>query len=134
MAKLTTIEGLGPVMETKLNAAGITSVENLLAEGGTKVGRSNIATISGIDQKKILEFVNRADLMRIKGVGEEWSDLLEAAGIDSVPELATRNTDNLHAKLVELNEQKKIVRTTPTLKQITDFVAQAKELPRAVHH
>jgi predicted flap endonuclease-1-like 5' DNA nuclease len=79
-----------------------------------------------------LEWVNLADLFRIKGIGEEFSDLLEEAGVDTVPELAQRNPENLHSKLVEVNEAKKLVRRVPGLSQVQDWVAQAKELPRVV--
>jgi predicted flap endonuclease-1-like 5' DNA nuclease len=80
----------------------------------------------------ILEWVNLADLLRIKGLGEEFSDLLEEAGVDTVPELAQRNPENLHQKMVEVNEAKNLVRRVPGLAQVTDWVAQAKELPRVI--
>ncbi|MEM8548199.1 MAG: DUF4332 domain-containing protein, partial [Pseudomonadota bacterium] len=88
----------------------------------------------GCTEKQILEWVNRADLCRIKGVGSEYSDLLECAGVDTVPELAGRNADNLHVKMKEVNDAKKLVRSLPSAKQVTDWVAQAKKLPRAVHY
>jgi predicted flap endonuclease-1-like 5' DNA nuclease len=80
----------------------------------------------------ILEWVNHADLFRIKGVGEEYADLLEEAGVDTVPELAQRNPANLHAKLGEVNAAKKLVRRLPTAAQVTDWVDQAKALPRVI--
>jgi predicted flap endonuclease-1-like 5' DNA nuclease len=89
---------------------------------------------SGIDERKLLEWVNHADLMRIKGVGSEYSDLLEAAGVDSVPELANRNAENLLAKMAEVNAAKKLVRRDPSLSEVQRWVAEAKTLDRIVTH
>ncbi|WP_457568470.1 DUF4332 domain-containing protein [Desulfurobacterium sp.] len=132
--KITDIEGIGDAYAEKLAEIGITTVEDLLEKGATAKGREEIAEKTGISKKVILNWVNRADLMRIKGVGEEYADLLEAAGVDSVPELARRNPENLHAKLVEVNEQKKLVRQLPSVKQIENWIEQAKKLPRKVTH
>ncbi len=134
MTKLTTIEGIGPAYEEKLKGAGIDSCEELLEKGATSKGRAEIEAASGIDHGRILRFVNHADLCRIKGVGGEYSELLEAAGVDSVPELAQRNAANLTAKMVEVNDDKKLVRSVPSEKQVTDWVEQAKTLPRVVTH
>lgn len=134
MTKLADVEGIGPKYAEKLTEAGIRSSEHLLEEGGTKKGRKAIAEKSGISEKMILGWVNRADLTRIKGVGSEFADLLEAAGVDTVPELAQRKAANLHAKMTEVNEAKKLVRKLPTASQVEGWCAQAKELPRAVHH
>ena len=89
---------------------------------------------TGLSEKLVLEWVNRADLMRVKGVGGEYSELLEAAGVDSVPELAQRNADNLHGKMKEINESKKLVRALPNREKVADWIEQAKGLPRAVSH
>ncbi|NYT12642.1 MAG: DUF4332 domain-containing protein [Methanomassiliicoccales archaeon] len=132
--KLSDIEGIGPAFEKKLTDAGITSIEMLLDKGAAAKGRKEIAEKSGIDAPMILEWVNRADLYRIKGVGSEYSDLLEAAGVDTVPELATRNPENLTKKLEEINAEKNIVRRTPSLSMVEDWVAQAKKLPKVVTH
>lgn len=134
MAKLIAIEGIGPVYAEKLRAAGLATVEALLEHGATPKGRESLAEKTGISGHLILEWVNRADLFRIKGVGEEYSDLLEAAGVDTVPELAQRNAENLHAKFVEVNAAKKLVRRLPTQSQVTDWIAQAKGLPRAISY
>jgi predicted flap endonuclease-1-like 5' DNA nuclease len=104
----------------------------LLERGRTPQGRKEIAEKSGISEKLILEWVNLADLFRIKGVGEEYSDLLEEAGVDTVVELAQRNPDNLYEKVVDVNHQKKLVRKLPTQGQVDDWVRQAKNLPRVV--
>ncbi|MEL7296223.1 MAG: DUF4332 domain-containing protein [Pseudomonadota bacterium] len=134
MTKLTDVEGIGPTYAAKLTAAGCRSQEHLLEIGGTKAGRKKIAQDSGCTEKQILEWVNRADLCRIKGVGSEYSDLLECSGVDTVPELANRNAANLHTKMQEVNEAKKLVRAMPSASQVEDWVAQAKKLPRAVHY
>lgn len=134
MASIHTIEGIGPVYAEKLAQAGIKTTEGLLKAGGTKAGRKKIAEATGIDDSKILRWVNMADLFRIKGVAEEYSDLLEAAGVDTVKELATRKHENLHAKMVEVNAAKKLVRQLPTVKKVASWVSQAKELDPAVTH
>ena len=134
MTKLTTIEGIGPAFAEKLMQANIKSCEALLEQGATSNGRSAIADASGIDAGRILKFVNHADLCRIKGVGGEYSELLEASGVDSVPELAQRNAENLVAKMNEVNAAKKLVRNAPSAKQVSSWVAQAKTLPRVVTH
>ncbi|XUX00380.1 MAG: DUF4332 domain-containing protein [Dehalogenimonas sp.] len=132
MASISKIEGIGPKNAEKLNTVGIKTVEKLLEMGASPKGRKEIAEKTGISEGSILEWVNRADLFRIKGVGEEFSDLLEAAGIDTVKELAQRKPDNLLAKLTEVNMEKKLVRRMPVLSAVTDWVKQAKELPRIV--
>lgn len=134
MTKLSDIEGIGPTYAAKLTEAGLTSQEALLNAGCTKKGRKEIADKSGISEKLVLNWVNRADLSRIKGVGTQYADLLEFAGVDTVPELAQRKAENLHAKIVEVNTEKNLVRKLPTLSQVEDWVAQAKELPRVVTH
>jgi predicted flap endonuclease-1-like 5' DNA nuclease len=132
MTKLVEIEGVGETYAAKLTAQGIASTEALLAQGATPKGRQEIAEKSGISEKLILEWVNRVDLARIKGVGSEYADLLEAAGVDTVPELAQRNGENLCKKLTEVNEAKKLVRKLPTEAQVKNWVEQAKQLPRVV--
>ena len=102
MAKIVEIEGIGEKLAATLEGAGVATVEALLATAGTAKGREELANKTGLKASQILEWVNRADLMRVKGVGSEYSDLLEAAGVDTVKELATRRPDNLHAKLLEV--------------------------------
>ncbi len=132
MASISSIEGIGPVYSEKLAEAGIKTTEKLLEEGASRTGRKHIAEATGIDAKKILRWVNMADLFRIKGVGEEFSDLLEAAGVDTVKELRNRNAENLHKKIQEVNEEKNLVRQLPGLSKIEDFIAQAKEMEPVV--
>ena len=129
MTNIATIEGIGPVFAEKLTAAGVKTVEGLLEAAKDPKGRKTLAEASGIDEKRILNWANKADLMRIKGVGEEYSDLLEAPGVDTVKELKHRKPENLLAKMTEVNEAKKLVRALPTLKAVTDWVEQAKVLP-----
>jgi predicted flap endonuclease-1-like 5' DNA nuclease len=132
MTKIIDVEGIGKVYAQKLKEAGLSTVEALLKEGASLQGRTGIEQKTGISHKLILEWVNLADLFRIKGIGEEYSDLLEEAGVDTVIELAQRNAENLHQKLVEINKQKKLVRQIPGLSQVTKWVEQAKKLPRVV--
>jgi predicted flap endonuclease-1-like 5' DNA nuclease len=134
MPKIEEIEGIGPAYAKKLVEAGIKTTDDLLAAGATPKGREELAAKTGISSKLILEWVNLADLFRIKGIGEEYSDLLEEAGVDTVVELAKRDPENLHAKILEVNEKKKLVRRPPTLKQVKDWVEQAKKLPRKVEY
>jgi predicted flap endonuclease-1-like 5' DNA nuclease len=132
MAKIIDIEGIGKVYAEKLAGAGLRTVEALLKAGASPKGREGLEEETGISGKLILEWVNLADLYRIKGVGEEYSDLLEEAGVDTVPELAQRNAENLYAKLHEVNGAKKLVRRLPTQAQVADWIQQAKTLPRVV--
>jgi predicted flap endonuclease-1-like 5' DNA nuclease len=134
MASLIKIEGIGEEYGTKLKMLGISNTGNLLSRGSTPKGRKIIAEKSGITETLILEWVNLADLFRIKGVGEEYSDLLEEAGVDTVIELAQRNPSNLYEKIVDVNHEKRLVRKLPTQTQVSDWVKQAKKLPRAVSY
>jgi predicted flap endonuclease-1-like 5' DNA nuclease len=132
MTKLTEVEGIGEIYAQKLKDAGIATTEALLETGATPAGRKELEETTGISGKLLLKWINRADLFRIKGVGEEYADLLEVAGVDTVPELAQRNPGNLAQKLVEINEEKNLVRRTPTPDQVKDWVEQAKQLPRVL--
>jgi predicted flap endonuclease-1-like 5' DNA nuclease len=132
MANLLDIEGVGEVYSQKLVDAGVANTDALLQMGATPKGRKSIAEKSGISETLILEWVNHVDLFRINGVGEEYADLLEEAGVDTVPELAQRNAENLLEKMTAVNEQKKLVRRLPVLPQVTEWIEQAKQLPRVV--
>ena len=132
MTRLTQIEGIGPVYAEKLELAGLLTVEELLERGASPTGREELGARTGISAPLILKWVNRADLVRVKGIGEEYADLLEASGVDTVPELAQRNPQNLFQKLTEVNTEKHLVRRKPALAQVEDWVAQAKDLPRKV--
>lgn len=132
MAKLVEIEGVGEVYAEKLKSAGIETTQALLEKGATPKGRQEIAEKSGISDKLILEWVNHVDLYRIKGVGSEYADLLEEAGVDTVRELAHRNAENLFKKMEEVNAAKKLVRQLPTQAKVADWIEQAKQLPAAI--
>ncbi len=134
MAKIIDIEGIGPKYAAKLQEIGIKSVAQLLKAGEQPKGREELAEKTGIDKGLILEWVNHADLYRIKGVAEEYSDLLEEAGVDTVVELATRNPENLFKKIMETNETKKLVRRPPSQKMVENWVHQAKDMPRGVFY
>ena len=134
MTKLTKIEGIGEKYAEKLQAAGVTSVEQLLEEGATPQGRKRLAEKANISSTSILKWVNRADLFRIKGIGEEYADLLEAAGVDTVPDLGQRKAENLYQKLLEVNEARKLVRRPPIQAQVAEWIEQAKNLPRVVQY
>jgi len=134
MANLVEVEGIGEAYAKKLAAAGIKTTDALLAKGATPEGRKEVAAKSGISAKMILEWVNHVDLFRIKGVGQEYADLLEAAGVDTVPELAQRKPGNLVEKMAEVNKKKKLVRQLPVETQVARWIAQAKELPRKIKY
>jgi predicted flap endonuclease-1-like 5' DNA nuclease len=128
------IEGIGAVIAGKLEAAGIKTTADLLAQCGSVKGRKGTAEQTGIDEQKLLAFANMADLMRISGVGSEFSELLEAAGVDTVKELQHRNVDNLVSKMVEVNEKRKLTRRTPNSTEVAKWVEQAKTLPPMISH
>lgn len=134
MANIRDIEGIGDAYAEKFEAAGVKTVEGLLEAGASKNGREELAEKTGISEKLVLEWVNRADLARVKGIGSEYADLLEASGVDSVPELAQRNAANLTAKMEEVNAAKNLVRRVPSEKEVEDWVSQAKDLPKVVTH
>jgi hypothetical protein len=128
------VEGIGPVYGKKLNDAGIKNTDQLLDACKTKAMRLKLAADSGIDESHILRFANMVDLFRIHGVGSEYADLLEASGVDTVKELATRNPANLTAKMAEVNNEKKLVRRIPTEKMVEKWVNEAKTLPGALEY
>ena len=131
MASIDCIEGIGDVYGAKLRDHGIRTCEKLLDAGRTRKGRKTLASVTGLGDKRILEWVNRADLMRVRGVSTQYSDLLEAAGVDTVKELRQRNASNLCAAMEKVNARKKLVRRTPPESVVTKWVAEAKQL-RAV--
>ncbi|MEO9899882.1 MAG: DUF4332 domain-containing protein [Nisaea sp.] len=126
---ISEIEGIGPVYAEKLGAVGIKTTEAYLERAKDPKGRKALADETGIEASRILKWANMADLMRISGVGEEYSELLEAAGVDTVKELKHRNAENLADKMSEVNSEKKLVRQVPGTAQVTKWVEQARELP-----
>ena len=134
MSDVIDVEGIGEVYAQKLKDAGIATTEALLEQGSSRDGRRSIAEKSGISESLVLRWVNHVDLFRIKGVEAQYAELLEASGVDSVPELAHRDPANLHPKLVEVNDQRRLVRQLPSPQQVAGWVEHAKTLPRVVTH
>lgn len=133
--RIDEVEGIGPAYAAKLEKAGVSSTDDLLDQGAKPSGRARIASDSGIDGDLILEWVNHVDLMRIKGVGSEYSDLLEAAGVDSPAELARRNAGNLATTFQELDAARPdMVRRVPSETEIQGWIDQSKDLPKVVEH
>lgn len=128
------IEGIGTTYAEKFQSADVQTTDDLLKKGGTSKGRADLAAATGLTEKQILEWVNRADLYRIKGIGSEYADLLEASGVDTIAELAQRKAENLFEKLKAVNEEKKKVRDLPNAEQVGNWIEQAKSLPRAVEY
>lgn len=132
MTSLTHVEGIGGSFAGKLKGAGMQSSGSLLTKGATAKGRKDIASRAGISEAKILEWVNHVDLFRIKGVGEEYADLLEASGVDTVPELAQRKAHNLYEKMHSVNRSKHLVRRLPAESQVLNWCKQAKRMRRVI--
>jgi predicted flap endonuclease-1-like 5' DNA nuclease len=133
--RIEEVEGIGPVYAAKLEKAGVSSTDDLLEQGAKPGGRTRLATETGIDGGLILEWVNHVDLMRIKGVGSEYSDLLEAAGVDSPAELARRNAANLATTFQEVDAARPdMVRRVPSESEIQGWIDQSKTLPKVVEH
>jgi predicted flap endonuclease-1-like 5' DNA nuclease len=132
--KIEDVEGIGPVFHDKLHAADIQTTEDLLREGATPAGRNRLAEASGISTTMLLEWINHADLMQISGVGSEYADLLEDAGVDTVAELARRNGANLWAAMRDYNTEKESVRRTPSEAAVADWIAQAKTMGRSIEY
>lgn len=130
--KIQEIEGIGKTMGVKLEGVGIMTTSALLKACADPKGRDALAEKTGIPADRLLKWTNLADLMRIKGIGTQYSELLEASGVDTVKELKTRRPDNLAAKMAEVNEQKKLTRAVPTEKMVAGWVTQAKALPPAI--
>ncbi|MDZ7362759.1 MAG: DUF4332 domain-containing protein [candidate division KSB1 bacterium] len=132
MRNLFKIEGIAEAYASKLQEAGIRSTLALLKRGAMPQGRKQIAAQSGISEALVLRWVNHADLSRIKGVGGQYAELLEAAGVDTVAELAQCNAENLHKHLVAANEEKRFVRKLPNQAQVSAWIKQATKLPRTI--
>jgi predicted flap endonuclease-1-like 5' DNA nuclease len=128
------VEGIGPAFAEKLKAAGVNNTDDILAKGGTQSGRKELADATGIDEGKILTWVNHSDLHRIDGIAGQTSELMEAAGVDTVKELATRNAVNLAAKMQEVNNAKKLSGRVPSAEKLQKMIDQAKTLDQKVFH
>jgi predicted flap endonuclease-1-like 5' DNA nuclease len=132
VSKIIEVEGIGEAYAKKLEDAGIRTTDAFLEKCGSPAGRKSVAEQTGINPELILKWTNHVDLFRIKGVAGEYAELLEAAGVDTVPELAQRNAANLMEKLESTNEKKKLVRKLPVESEVARWVEQAKALPRLV--
>ncbi len=128
------IEGIGPTFGEKLKAAGVNNTGDLLKTCCDKKGRDGLAASTGISYDNLLKWANRADLMRINGVGKQFSELLENAGVDTVKELGTRRADNLTAKMEEINAAKKLARSTPKQDQVEGWIQEAKTMDPIITH
>lgn len=128
MSSIDTIEGMGPKDARKLRKAGVRTTESLLKKAGARKGRRALGLAATVPEKQILQWVNRADLMRVKGVGSEYSDLLEAAGVDTVKELRNRSAASLTKKMTDVNQAKKLVRRLPTEGMVNAWIKEAKKL------
>ena len=135
MAKnIEQIEGIGPATGEALRNAGLKTVEQLLDAGGDRASRAALAEKTGISESRLLKCINMADLFRINGVASQYAELLEGAGVDTVKELKNRNAENLAAKMIEVNEVKRLVRRTPSISVVNDWVEQARKLPAKVSY
>ena len=133
--KIEDVEGIGPAFAGKLVAAGVATTDDLLDRGGSSSGRDKLSEATGISERLLLEWVNHADLMRIDGVGSEYADLLEAAGVDSAAELAQRNAANLAITFQELDAARpNTVRQVPSEATIAGWIQQASRLDKVVSH
>ncbi|MEN6308296.1 MAG: DUF4332 domain-containing protein [Anaerohalosphaeraceae bacterium] len=132
--KIEDVEGIGPSYGEKLRSAGINNTDQLLKAGKTKKGRAELAEKTGISESLILKWVNMVDLYRINGIGSEYSELLEAAGVDTVKELKHRVASNLTQKITEVNTQKNLTRRVPTESVVAGWIEQAKQLPAGVEY
>lgn len=132
--KIEDIEGIGPVLGEKFRAAGVKDTDSLLQNALAAAQRKTLAEKTGLTEARILKFANMADLYRISGVGSEYSELLEAAGVDTVPELAQRNAANLVQAMTAVNQEKKLTLQVPTESEVSRWIEQAKTLPRMIEH
>ena len=131
---VTQLKGMNDGLAAQLKAQGIADSDQLLKASAKPADRKALANKVGAKERDILELANRADLSRVKGVAGVFSDLLEKAGVDTVKELATRRPDNLHAKIKEVNEAEQHSKRIPTEAEVTDWVAQAKDLPKILSY
>jgi len=132
--KIEDLEGVGKVYAEKLVAAGIKDTDKLLAACKTAKQRAELATRTGISSKRLGKWANMVDLYRISGIGSEYAQLLEAAGVDTVPELAQRNAANLAAAMAKANEVKKLTRRAPSETEVAKWVTEARKLPRVLEY
>ena len=132
--KIEDVEGIGPVIGEKLRAAGVANTDALLTNSKTPAQRQALAEASGLSEAQVLKLANMADLYRIGGVSSEFAELLVAAGVDTIAELAQRNAENLSKRMAKLNQEMDLTRHVPLESQVTRWVEQAKILPRMLEY
>ncbi len=132
--KIDEIEGIGPAYATKLHSFGIKTTSDLLNAGSNRENRQQLAAKTGINERQLLDWINMADLFRIKGVSRQYSELLEASGVDSIKELRNRNSENLAQKMQEVNAEKNLVRQTPSAKTVARWIDHAQRLEPVITH
>lgn len=132
--KIEDVEGIGPVTGEKLRGAGVKDTDGLLENARTPKQRKELAEKAGLSEAQVLKFANMVDLYRVKGIGSEYAELLEVAGVDTVPALARRNAANLAATLAEVNGEKKLSGRVPNESEVSKWIEQAKELPRMLEY
>jgi len=132
--KIEDVEGIGPVLGEKFRSAGVKDTDALLKSALTPGQRKALAEKTGLSEARVLKFANMVDLYRVSGVGSEYAELLEVAGVDTVPELATRNAASLTQAMAAVNQEKKLTRQVPTESEVAKWVEQAKGLPRMLEY
>jgi len=132
--KIQEIEGIGPTYREKLSEAKIMTTNDLLDLCCDKNGRKTTSAKTGLSESQLLKWANMADLMRVSGIGGEYAELLEAAGVDTVKELRHRNAENLAAKMADINETRKLTRAVPSEKTVAGWIEQAKTMDPMISH
>ena len=122
------IEGIGPAYAEKLAKTKIQTTDDLLSLCCDPAGRKKVAETTGLSETHLLKWTNLADLMRINGVGPQFSELLEGAGVDTVKELRNRNHENLAAKMEEVNNEKHLAKASPPPGTMQKWIEEAKSL------
>ena len=132
--KISDIEGIGPAFSEKLSSVGIATTDDLLRLCANAKGRADVSEKTGLKTSQLLAWADMADMMRLNGVGPQFSELLKASGVDTVKELRTRNAENLTTKLAEINAEKKLARAVPALSQVSGWIEQAKTTEPLISH
>ena len=132
--KIEEVEGIGPAYAEKLATVGIQTTDDFLKHCADAQGRKTIAAKTDISEKRILTWANLADLTRLKGIGPQYAEMLEAAGVDTVKELRHRNAENLAAKMKEVNDAKNLANATPAASVIEGWIAEAKNTEPTITH
>lgn len=134
MTRLKGIDGIGEDYSKLLKEIGIHSVQTLLDRGASPQGRRDLAKNTGISESQLLRWLNNADLFRIRGIGEEYAELLELSGVDTVSDLSQQQSVDLHRRLIGANDKRQLVKQLPSLNQVKNWIEQAKHLPRVIQH